>query len=71
MCLPEDTICRLAEHVEQCGPVVISHNAGEFLVGSEWGKEAPDSDMAGAAAYGLNKDLNEALKEMLEHHSGG
>jgi len=69
MCLPEDTICRLAEHLEKCGTVILMHNpSGTFSVGSEWGEEAPGSPMAGGAAYGINEDLNEALKQMLDHH---
>jgi hypothetical protein len=32
----------------------------------EWGQEAPDSQMAGAAAYGLGASASEAVDQMLD-----
>lgn len=31
-----------------------------------WGQEAPDSPMAGAAAYGMDEDLDVAITQALE-----
>lgn len=65
----EDLMSRLSQHVKHCGSVVIGYSKfGHFVVGSEWGEEAPGSPMAGAAAYGTHEDLGMALQEMLEHH---
>lgn len=48
------------------GRLLISKNEdGTWMVGMEWGKEAPDSPMAGAAAYGLENTLYEALESAL------
>lgn len=38
----------------------------EWVVGMEWGKEAEDSPMAGAAAYGMGETLVDALGGMLD-----
>jgi hypothetical protein len=61
---------RLQQHLRQNGPIVMSHVAGHssgdhFAVGSEWGQEAPDSPMAGGAAYGVGETLEEALNQLL------
>lgn len=37
----------------------------EWMVGMEWGKEAPDSDMAAAAAYGTGETVTDALRSFL------
>jgi hypothetical protein len=48
------------------GQLVISKNADqEWLVGLTWGKEAEDSDMAGAAAYGVGHSADAALIGLL------
>lgn len=39
---------------------------GEWLAALEWGKEAPDSDMAGAAAYQFGTNPYEALNRVLD-----
>lgn len=47
--------------------VAIARNDhGEWVVSLEWGQEAPDSPMVGAAAYGLNEELDLALVQALE-----
>jgi hypothetical protein len=51
---------------EEGGRVLISKNDdGTWVVGMEWGKEAEDSPMAGAAAYGLDDSLDAALERCL------
>lgn len=59
-------IGRLAEHLQHNGPVVLSHTGKAFGVASEWGQEADDSPMVGAAAYGLDTELETALDHMLD-----
>lgn len=55
---------------EDGGRVMISFDPDKkgdtWMVGMEWGREAPDSDMAGAAAYGLRDTLESALSAALE-----
>lgn len=56
---------RLAKHVEQAGGGVFGmalRENGKWVVSAEFGREAPDSPMAGGAAYGLDKDLRRALE---------
>jgi len=57
---------RLAKHVEQAGggvfAMVLKQGGGEWVVSAEFGQEAPDSPMAGGAAYGLDGDLRRALE---------
>lgn len=36
-----------------------------YSAGAEWGQEAPDSPMAGAASYGTGDTLEEAVEELL------
>lgn len=62
---------RLELHIRTCGPVAISYDLAreEFVIGSEWGEEAPDSPMVGAAAYGAGATLDEALAEFF-HDTG-
>lgn len=46
--------------------VVVSRSkSGIFATGAEWGQEAPDSPMAGAAAYGMGDTLAEAIATMV------
>lgn len=59
---------RLEQHLRMNGPIVMSHvvrGHSHFAVGSEWGQEAPDSPMAGGAAYGVGDTLEEALNQLL------
>jgi hypothetical protein len=37
-----------------------------WIVGYEFGREAPDSDMAGGASYGMGANLNEALRQVFD-----
>lgn len=37
-----------------------------WMAALEWGREAPDSPMAGAAAYGLGESASEAIDKMLD-----
>lgn len=39
---------------------------GEFGAAYEWGKEAPDSPMYGAASYGNGPTLEDALATIIE-----
>jgi hypothetical protein len=51
---------------EEGGRLMISKmDDGSWVVGMEWGREAEDSDMAGAAAYGLQPNLYDALDQAL------
>ena len=69
--LTHDALAQLEEHLRACGPVILQGSSdGSFMASSEWGEEAPDSPMAGAAAYGVGATLAEALAEVLEHHRG-
>lgn len=68
---PRSLVDRLAEHVSKNGAVVISYTQqedtiGTFVVGSEWGSEAEDSPMAGAAAYGVDPEITRALRKLLD-----
>ena len=49
--------------------VVITRNCDReprlWMVGMEWGQEAPDSPMVGAAAYGLDENLDIAVEQAL------
>lgn len=65
---------------EQGGKIVISHHARQgrdglqvsarendpWVVGIEFGQEAPDSDMAGGAAYGMGETMLEALQQAVD-----
>lgn len=65
---------------EQGGKIVISHHARQsgdelqvsaresdpWVVGIEFGQEAPDSDMAGGAAYGMGDTMIEALQKAVD-----
>lgn len=63
---PIKLIGGLGYHVKDHGPVVITHTGDRFVIASEWGEEAPDSPMAGAAAYGAHAELYEALIQFLQ-----
>jgi hypothetical protein len=39
---------------------------GPWMAALEWGQEAPDSPMAGAAAYGIGESASEACDQMLD-----
>jgi hypothetical protein len=53
---------------EEGGRLMISYEEekGVWITGMEWGKEAEDSDMAGAAAYGLQDTLESSLGALVE-----
>lgn len=53
------------------GHLVISreirhHEAGDWAIACEFGREAPDSPMSGGAAYGIDPDLETALAQALD-----
>lgn len=53
------------------GRVVLSHDPDRhedesWVVGIEFGKEAPDSPMAGGAAYGTGGTMLEALQQAVD-----
>lgn len=45
------------------GPKSVSE---PWTAGMEWGREAEDSDMVGAAAYGVGSSPSEAITRMLQ-----
>lgn len=58
----------LARHLRLHGGVALSFSErgdGEYVYGSEWGQEADDSPMAGAASYGLGDSLLLCLEQAL------
>jgi hypothetical protein len=59
--------CLLATVREQGGRVLISYDDEDhvWMIGMEWGREAPDSNMAGAAAYGLQDKFEDALNQVV------
>lgn len=58
---------RVEKHLSSNGPIIlIRSGTGDFMASSEWGSEAPDSPMAGAAAYGLGESVEEALTQVLD-----
>jgi hypothetical protein len=66
--LVEAILARVGEHQYR---LVVSHSVpggtqrpDRYVVGIEFGREAPDSDMAGGAAYGLAPVLTDALRQV-------
>lgn len=64
-------LSRLAAHMtDNDAPVALHAERGmgavEYAAASEWGREAPDSPMAAAAAYGIGDTLAEALEVLLD-----
>jgi hypothetical protein len=63
----QETMEYVSENLqEQEGRFIIAYFNGGWTCGIEWGKEAPDSDMIGAAAYGEGKTMQEAVNKALE-----
>lgn len=63
-------LSRLSAHmIDNQAPVALhaerSMGELEFAAASEWGREAPDSPMAGAGAYGIGDTLEAAIEMML------
>jgi hypothetical protein len=54
------------------GRLLISYDDEDkmWMVGMEWGREAPDSPMAGAASYGLQENLADALAQVQAEVTG-
>jgi hypothetical protein len=50
---------------QESGRVGIGFDGHEWVVALEWGHEAPDSPMAGAASYGVGVELRDALRQVL------
>ena len=67
----DQLMIRLRKHLDATGGAVVisSSRQGDYLAASEWGQEAPDSPMAGAAAYGMGATPCRALDDML-HEAG-
>lgn len=58
---------RIEKHLTNNGPIILMKSPrGEFMASSEWGEEAPDSPMVGAAAYGLGESYEEAVTQVLD-----
>jgi hypothetical protein len=62
---------QLLDHLKgEGGHIVITfredHHGSEWVVGYEFGREAPDSDMAGGAAYGMGPDLDSAVTQVTD-----
>jgi hypothetical protein len=55
---------RTAHRLDQCG-YTIAWRDDEWIVGLEWGQEAEDSPMAGAAAYGVGVSAWDAVEMAL------
>lgn len=53
-------LLEFVKHQEDGGQVTAAWDGAEWTLAVTWGKEAPDSDMAGAAAYGIAPTLQEA-----------
>lgn len=45
---------------------LILNSRGEWLVAAEYGKEASDSPMVGAASYGIGQSANDAIQMVLD-----
>lgn len=45
---------------------LILNDRGEWLTAAEYGKEADDSPMVGAASYGASPSANEAIQTVLD-----
>ena len=48
------------------GRLMMAFHDGQWVAGLEWGREDPDSDMVGAAAYGVDKVAAAALAGALQ-----
>lgn len=48
------------------GAITIAHTEKGWLCGIEWDREADDSPMVGAAAYGMGETMGEAVEQALE-----
>jgi hypothetical protein len=70
MSTDEELLARLDRHLHRASSdgemhLVIVLGDGGWMVGSEWGREAEDSPMVAAAAYGTGHTLTEAMEQML------
>jgi hypothetical protein len=66
---PEDlaavsVLKRTVLRLEECNYALVQ-NKGKWFVALEWGKEAEDSPMCGAAAYGVGETIWEAVHEAI------
>lgn len=46
--------------------IVLQASSTDYIVGAEWGEEASDSPMAGAASYGRGSTIEDAVNQLLE-----
>lgn len=65
-----DTLDRLQQFAERevtDGAIAISFEAGKgWMLMAEYGREAPDSPMAGAATYGMDDDVRACIEQGLD-----
>lgn len=66
----EELLRSLAAHLRNNGGVVLVWSNGHFSAASEWGQEAEDSPMIGAATYGMGDTLEECLNGLLHDVTG-
>jgi hypothetical protein len=63
-----ELVSKIERHLERQGEghLAVSLSKSEWTVGYSFGKEAEDSDMAGAASYGVGPDLETALRQVVD-----
>lgn len=63
-----DQLARLAAFAQdpRFGVALVRAPSGDWSAALEWGREAPDSPMVGAAAYGLGDTVEDALRAALD-----
>lgn len=69
--ISDDLFTRLGRFLEKHADTGISFGIrmaghGDYIASAEWGREAEDSPMVAAAAYGLGGDVQGALSSMLD-----
>lgn len=57
---------KFAEHVGEDGEISVHWTGKEWMFASTFGREAPDSPMAGGAAYGADDEVTNAIEEALK-----
>jgi hypothetical protein len=60
---------REALRFPQCGYALVQNRSDGWVCGLEWGQEAEDSPMVGAAAYGVGETIHEAITAALRESS--
>jgi hypothetical protein len=68
----DELMAGILDHLAQeDGRLMVSHRPAtdgseRWVVGYEWGHEAEDSDMVGAASYGMGPVLRDALQQVFD-----